>query len=162
MIMVSDVSDFIKTLKESDLTAGCPQCGDAFQLSDSLLFDGRGEFPPEAETRKLALLETLKEETAKFAKQQEYATRSEKLAISAGVGTTVEKTLPAHSNLELKMSDGRFIGEPIDLIFFDGLSKNQVNKITFMEIKTGAGRLNEHQKQVRDIIHDHKVEWRHF
>ncbi|RNJ80398.1 MAG: hypothetical protein D9C04_01565 [Nitrosopumilus sp. B06] len=162
MIMASDVSDLIKALKESDLAAECPHCGDTFQLSDSLLFDGRGNFPAEAEIKRLELLEDLKEATAKFTKQQEYSTRSEKLTISAGVGTTVEKTLPAHGNLELKMSDSRFLGEPIDLILFDGLSKNRVDKITFIEIKTGAGRLNDHQKQTRDAINDHKVEWRYF
>lgn len=44
------VSMLIKDLQTSKLFAECPHCGDEFLLSESLLFDGRREFPDEAET----------------------------------------------------------------------------------------------------------------
>ncbi|MCZ6581940.1 MAG: hypothetical protein O6761_02060 [Thaumarchaeota archaeon] len=70
--------------------------------------------------------------------------------------------LPTHKNLNLEPADCGFIGEPIDMIVFDGVSENKIKQITFMDVKTGQASLNTHQKMIRDAINDHNVKWRRF
>jgi len=160
IILSLDVSSLIQTLGKSKLIAECPHCGDEFSLSKALLFDGRGKFPTQAETKKLELLNELKERADDLLEQQKRATtKSENTAIAVGVGKIIEKILPAHKNFDLVPADCRFLAEPIDMIVFDGVSENKVNKITFMDVKTGGATLNKHQKQVRDAIQDHNVKW---
>ena len=162
-ILSLDVSPLIQTLNKSKLIAECPHCGDEFALSKALLFDGRGEFPSKAESKRLELLEELKERSADLLERQKKATtRSEKGAIAVGIGLIIEKILPAHKNFDLIPADCRFLAEPIDMIVFDGVSENKIKKITFMDIKTGGAVLNTHQKQIRDAIKDHDVSWRSF
>jgi predicted Holliday junction resolvase-like endonuclease len=43
------------------------------------------------------------------------------------------------------------------MIIFNGLSAMSVQSITFMEIKTGKSRLDEHQKLVKEAVSDGKV-----
>jgi len=148
-----DVSSLIQALNKSKLVAECPHCGDEFSLSKALLFDGRG----------LELLEELKDRTANLLEKQKRATtKSENTAIAVGIGKIIEKILPAHKNFDLIPSDCRFLAEPIDMIVFDGVSENRVDKITFMDVKTGGATLNKHQRQVRDAINDHNVKWESY
>lgn len=163
ILLSLDVSSLIQTLSKSKLIAECPHCQDEFSLSNALLFDGRGEFPSKAEAKRLELLEQLKERTADLLERQKRATtKSEKTAIAVGIGKIIEKILPAHKNFDLIPSDCRFLAEPIDMIVFDGVSENKVDKITFMDVKTGGASLNQHQKQIRDAILDNDVKWRSY
>lgn len=163
ILLPLDVSVMIRTLNRSKLIAECPYCRDEFSLSDALLFDGRGEFPSKAEVKRLELLEELKERSADLLERQKRATtKSEKTAIAVGIGKIIEKILPAHKNFSLIPADCRFLAEPIDMIIFDGVSKNKIKNITFMDIKTGKASLNTHQKQIRDAILDNDVRWRSY
>jgi len=163
LLLSLDVSSLIQTLSKSKLIAECPHCGDEFSMSKALLFDGRGKFPSKAETRRLELLDELKERSADLLERQKRATtKSENTAIAVGIGLIIEKILPAHKNFDLIPSDCRFLAEPIDMIVFDGVSENKVDNITFMDIKTGGAVLNKHQKQIRDAINDHDVKWRSY
>lgn len=161
--MSLDVSGLIANLKRSHLIVECPYCGEEFNLSKSLLFDGRKKFPSKAEAKRLELLEELKERTADLLERQKSATtKSEKTAIAVGIGKIIEKILPAHKNFDLTPADCRFLAEPIDMIVFDSVSENKIKNIIFMDIKTGNASLNTHQKQIRDAILDHDVKWRSY
>ncbi len=161
--MSLDVSSLIQALNKSKLVAKCPHCGDEFRLSKSLLFDGRGKFPDKAEIRRLELFEELKDRaTDLLEKQKRATTKSEKTAVAVGIGKIIEKIFPAHKNFDLIPSDCRFLAEPIDMIIFDGVSENKVDKITFMDVKTGGATLNKHQRQIRDAINDHNVKWESY
>ena len=163
ILMSLDVSSLIQALNKSKLVAECPHCGDEFLLSKSLLFDGRGKFPDKAEIRRLELLEELKDRSTDLLEKQKRATtKSEKTAVAVGIGKIIEKILPAHKNFDLIPADCRFLAEPIDMIVFDGVSENKVDKITFMDVKTGGATLNKHQRQIRDAINDHNVKWESY
>jgi predicted Holliday junction resolvase-like endonuclease len=57
--------------------------------------------------------------------------------------------------------DCKFIGDPIDLIIFNGLSIQKINSISFVEVKSGKTvRLNEHQKSIKDAVEDKKVSYK--
>ncbi len=163
ILLSLDVSSLIQSLNKSKLIAECPHCGDEFAMSKALLFDGRGKFPSKAEVKRLELLEELKERSTDLLERQKRATtKSEKTAIAVGIGKIIEKILPAHKNFDLIPSDCRFLAEPIDMIVFDGVSENKIDKITFMDVKTGGATLNTHQKQIRDAIQDNDVKWRSY
>jgi len=161
--MPNNISSFIIRLQKSNLVAECPHCGDEFSLSKSLLFDGRGKFPDKAQQVRLEWEKELKDRIADLAERQLRAkTKSEKTAMAVGIGKIIEKILPAHKNFKMVPADCRFLAEPIDMIVFDGLAQNKIKNITFMDVKTGNARLNTHQRQIRDAIKDHDVEWRSF
>jgi len=66
---------------------------------------------------------------------------------------------------ESNPKDYRFLGSPIDYIVFHGLSdvidgeRESIEKITFLDIKTGKSRLNKSQRKIRDAINNGKVEF---
>lgn len=53
---------------------------------------------------------------------------------------------------EINPSDLRFMGSPIDYIYFKGLSTGQIEEISFIEIKTKNGSLPKRERQIRDLI----------
>jgi predicted Holliday junction resolvase-like endonuclease len=55
--------------------------------------------------------------------------------------------------------DCRSLFKPIDYIFFEGLSnKGSVSKIIFTEIKSGNAYLNRHQKEIKNLVANKKVQ----
>ena len=158
---MENTKTFITKLSKSRLYTDCPHCGCEFSLGKALLFDGTKKFPEKAELVRLEKEKEIKDRLADLLEQQNKTTsRSEKAAISVGIGKIIEKILPTHKNFNISAADCRFLAEPIDMIVFDGASQDKINNISFMEVKTGAARLNTHQKMVRDIVEDHKVKWR--
>ncbi len=50
-------------------------------------------------------------------------------------------------------SDARFLGTPVDLIVFNGLSAGRLEEIVFVEVKSGKhSRLSEREGQVRETV----------
>jgi predicted Holliday junction resolvase-like endonuclease len=78
---------------------------------------------------------------------------------SVTMGKMTEHMVPYLPGFGFNPSDARFIGSPIDLIVFDGLGNDCVNKIVFIEIKTGVSTLSTRERLVRDAILAGKVEW---
>lgn len=157
-VMLSDVSALIKNLQKSNLVAECPYCNEEFYISKALLFDGRKKFPDEADKQRLELEKELEERITELKKRQVRADTSvETGAIASGFGKIIEKIVPAYKNFNVPLNDSRFLGEPIDYIIFDGASQMKIKHITFLDVKTGRGRLDDNQKMVRDAIVDNKV-----
>lgn len=155
---MDSVSKLIASLQISDLVAECPNCNEEFPISKAVLFDGRKKFPENAEMKKTELERELQERIEDLKKRQMRADTSvETGAISSGFGKIIEKIVPAYQNFNMPRNDSRFLGEPIDYIVFDGASQMKINHITFMDIKTGKGRLDDDQKMVRDAVLDHNV-----
>ena len=50
--------------------------------------------------------------------------------------------------------------DPIDYVIFDGLAEqSKVTNLHFLNVKTGASKLNDHQKQVKDAVEKQHVEF---
>jgi len=153
-----DILKLINQLKVSRLYAECKECGEEFPLSKAVLFDGLGEFPEPAELKRKQMLEELQAKLDELKKRKVSAgPGAEKKAIEVGIGKIIEKVVPAYQNFGMPISDCRPLFEPIDMIIFNGLSAMSVQSITFMEIKTGKSRLDEHQKLVKEAVSDGKV-----
>lgn len=152
-----DSNNLIKQLQNSKLFAECP-CGESFQLSDAILFDGLGKTPKEAQDVQKAMLDALLErETGLKTRKVSADKGAEQKALETGIGKIVEKIIPTYANFKIPASDCRTLFEPIDLIAFNGLSSGRVDSIDFIEIKSGNAKLNPHQRMVRDAVNDKQV-----
>jgi len=157
-----ETEQLIKQLKESNLYAECP-CGEEFKLSDALLFDGTKNFPKEALEKQKELKEELKEREEDLKKRGKSATeKAEKTTMAINIGKKMEVILPTMNDFKWNLADCRFMGDPIDFITFNGFSMNSVNSLSFVEVKSGAARLNDHQKSVKEAIEDKKVSYKTF
>jgi len=152
----------IQKLKDANIYAECP-CGEEFKLSEAILFDGTKPFPEKAFEIQKQLKEQLKDRLEELKKRKKLATEKAQITTKAvNVGKNLEKVLPTMADFKWELPDSRFLGDPIDLIIFNGLSINNVKSINFIEVKSGNARLNEHQKSIRDAIADKRVSYKVF
>lgn len=81
-------------------------------------------------------------------------------SVVVNVGKVVEEVAPGLSTFPYQRADCRSLLDPIDYVVFDGLSTTgKVTGMHFVDVKTGASRLNEHQKQVKVAIEKQRVEF---
>jgi predicted Holliday junction resolvase-like endonuclease len=57
-------------------------------------------------------------------------------------------------------SDARFLGAPIDYVIFDGLADGHLERVVFLEVKSGASAsLNANEREVRRAISEGRVDF---
>jgi predicted Holliday junction resolvase-like endonuclease len=76
------------------------------------------------------------------------------LAVTAG--KVHEQLLPYLPEFRFNPKDARFLGSPVDFVVFDGLSAGEVQRVVFLEVKTGGAALTERERRV---IEAREVEW---
>jgi predicted Holliday junction resolvase-like endonuclease len=156
------IQKIIDSLKKSDLYAECP-CGAEHNLSDLLLFDGTKPFPPEVQEVQDQYEEELRKRNAKLEKNKKLTTEKATITTrSVNIGKNLEKILPLMEDFKWQLPDCRFLGDPIDLLTFNGLSVNNIDSISFIEVKSGKARLSKHQKLVKEAVEDNRVKYRVF
>ena len=156
------IDQLIKNLKDSNLYAEC-SCGEEFKLSDAILFDGTKPFPAEALGTQSELNTLLETRNAELAKKKKLATEAaERTTTAVNIGKNLERALPTIKGFKWVVPDSKFLGDPIDLLVFNGLSNGKVDSLSFVEVKSGKAKLNNHQKSIRDAIGDHKVSYKVF
>jgi predicted Holliday junction resolvase-like endonuclease len=74
-------------------------------------------------------------------------------------GKVYEQLVPFLHDFPFNPRDVRFLGAPVDLVVFDGLSDGAVRRVVFVEVKTGASGLSSRERQVRDTVEAGNVEW---
>lgn len=74
-------------------------------------------------------------------------------------GKVHEQLVPYLPSFCYNPKDVRFLGSPVDLVVFDGLSEGHVRQIIFVEVKTGRAGLTPRERLVRDAVQTRKVEW---
>ena len=119
-------------------------------------------------------LEHTKEKTEAFYKEQfkswcivkkkgirkDATTRSRKIMR----GQATEHLAPLMMK-DLNAKDFRFMGNPIDFVVFSGASDvtdgtaNKIEKVLFVDIKTGKSKLSKVQRRIRDCIIEGRVEF---
>lgn len=157
-----EIGEIIQGLKNSDLIAESP-CGCEFELSEAILFDGTKPFPKEALETKQSYLEELKGRGDELVKQKKLATEKALItARSVNIGRSLEKILPTLKAFPWDLVDSRFIGDPIDIITFNGFALNKIDSLSFIEVKTGAAKLNSHQKMIKEAIEQKRVSYMEF
>jgi predicted Holliday junction resolvase-like endonuclease len=158
-----ETEEIIQLLKKSDIYAEHSACGGEFKISDALLFDGTKPFPFTAMEVQKSLEERLKERQEELKKSMKRATTgAQTTAKSVNVGKLLEKVFPTMNDFKWELSDCRFLGEPIDLVIFHGLTAGNVESIRFLEVKSGKAVLNKHQKNIKEAIENNKIKYEEF
>jgi predicted Holliday junction resolvase-like endonuclease len=136
--------------------------GEAIRDAQNQLIKWRGE---DLENAKRQIWDVLNKEATVSLEQWKVEAEKEirKDAIdksqSVTMGKMTEHMVPYLPGFGFNPTDARFIGSPIDLIVFDGLSEDCVKKIVFVEIKTGVSNLSSRERLVREAINAGKIEW---
>ncbi len=114
------------------------------------------ELPTQAEqAAKLLFQEWSAKEEARI---REDAIRKSEAVIK---GKITEHLIPFFPEFEYDPKDARFIGTPVDLMVFDGLSAGAVREIVFLEVKTGKGAdLSSRERLIRNCVDAKKVVYR--
>jgi predicted Holliday junction resolvase-like endonuclease len=74
-------------------------------------------------------------------------------------GKVYEQLVPYLPDFPFNPKDVRFLGTPVDLVVFDGLSEGAVRRIVFVEVKTSTSDLSTRERRVRDAVYARRVEW---
>jgi len=109
----------------------------------------------EAETKAL-------KRAAETLKRTEKEIRSDAIVRSKVVvtGKVAEQFVPFTSEFNYNPRDARFLGSPVDFVVFEGLTEGSLNRIIFVEVKTGKyGRLSKRERQVQLIVKDGEVDY---
>lgn len=75
------------------------------------------------------------------------------------VGKVYEQLVPYLPDFPFNPKDVRFLGTPVDLVVFDGLSDGLVRRVVFVEVKTAGSDLSSRERRVRDAIKSGRVDW---
>ncbi len=77
-------------------------------------------------------------------------------------GKTLEKFVPFLEKFPYDPHDVRWLGDPIDLVIFDGYSSQDLKQVVFCEVKSGESKLSPVQNKIKKIIQEKKVKWDEF
>lgn len=151
------LAELIKALRHDRTIWAQAPCGHEYRLCDSELFYG-SELTPSAKKFRDSLREELAKTREELKKQRYRVTEGfTKRSVEIKLGKTVEKIAAALPGFPYTPSDCRAIFDPIDYITFMGLGRGVVNRIDFVDVKSGQSRLVQIQRQIRDAVDDGKV-----
>ena len=77
-------------------------------------------------------------------------------------GKVTEHLAPYMAEFPYDPRDARFLGTPVDLVVFDGMSEGALREIVFLEIKSRKAELSTRERRVRDAVLERRVTWREF
>lgn len=112
----------------------------------------------EAETTAQSRAEVLFHE---WQRKEEQRIRQDAVRRSHSVlkGKITEHLIPFFSEFPYNPSDARFLGSPVDFIVFDGLSDGKLERVVFVEVKTGSGTLTTRERSVARVVEDGRVQF---
>ncbi len=70
-----------------------------------------------------------------------------------------EQLAPFLPDFPFKPNECLFMGKPIDLIVFQGMDEKNINKVTFVEVKSGRAKLSPQEINLKEAIDKKRVEW---
>jgi predicted Holliday junction resolvase-like endonuclease len=75
-------------------------------------------------------------------------------------GKFTEQMVPYFPGFKYDPTEVRFIGSPIDMVVFPGLSRGEPEEVVILEIKSGKSAcLTPAQKKIRQLVEDGMVRW---
>ena len=89
---------------------------------------------------------------------------SKKRSRSTLGGTFSEQIAPFLPDFppDLKASEARFIGKPIDLIVFKGMDEGSISEVVFVEIKSGGSQLSLNERTLKSAVDAKRVRWEKY
>jgi len=94
-------------------------------------------------------------------KKREVKVREDAIKRSKAVvtGKVFEHLVPFTEGFGYNPRDVRFLGSPVDFLIFEGLSEGEVDRVVFVEVKTGLSRLSKRERQVAEAIRRGDVDY---
>ena len=161
--MAKSHQDLINFLQQNDFKANCPTCGEGIKLKDSSLFslDNFNSQAKQLLNEKKEELKIQREEISK--KKVSTQKRVETTTGSVNMGFILERLAPVLEHFPFDKNDCRSLFDPIDYVIFEGLQKTgKVQKIFFVDIKSGKAKLKANQKAIKQMIEQKKVEFKNY
>jgi len=161
--MAQSHQDLINFLQQNAFKANCPTCGEGIKLKDSSLFslDNFNAQAKQLLNEKKEELKIQREEISK--KKSATQKRVETTTGSVNMGFILERLAPVLEYFPFDKNDCRSLFDPIDYVIFEGLQKTgKVQKIFFVDIKSGKAKLKANQKAIKQMIEQKKVEFKNY
>jgi predicted Holliday junction resolvase-like endonuclease len=80
-------------------------------------------------------------------------------SLAVTTGQALEQVAAYLPGFRFNPRDARFLGSPVDLVVFDGLTEGAVRRVVFVEVKSGDAGLSTRERRVRDAVQARQVEW---
>jgi predicted Holliday junction resolvase-like endonuclease len=148
--------------RDQRLKATCPACMEDFALSDVVLFALGAEPPPAALAALNAMRGRIKERRTALRESRERMTKgARRTAEAVNLGMIIEKIVPSFPSFAYEAGDCRAMFEPIDYLVFLGLTtRNRVEALYFVEVKSGNARLTGAQQSIKKAVENGWVEFK--
>lgn len=82
-----------------------------------------------------------------------------KISARVKLGQIVEQIAPGLPTFPFEKTDCRSLFKPIDYVIFEGLTRRQVSRLHFVDIKTGNADTTSREKDVERIIDKKRIEF---
>jgi predicted Holliday junction resolvase-like endonuclease len=93
---------------------------------------------------------------------KKYSLDTQRSVVKGKISEQIAPLLPGFPS-DLKISEARFMGSPIDFVFFKGLEDGHITEVVFVEVKSGSGQnLNPNEVSLRDAINAKQVKWMQY
>jgi predicted Holliday junction resolvase-like endonuclease len=161
--MAQSHQDLINFLQQNGFKANCPSCGESIKLKDASLFSV-DNFNAQAKQLLNEKKEELKIQREAISKKKSSTQkRVETTTNSVNMGFILERLAPVLEHFPFDKNDCRSLFDPIDYVIFEGLQKTgKVQKIFFVDIKSGKAKLKANQKAIKQMIEQKKVEFKNY
>jgi predicted Holliday junction resolvase-like endonuclease len=138
---------------ESQIAGECPECGETIKLGEVQWY-----YIPD---RKEDFLADFRKKVADWEEEKQKIIKDRlRRSRSAILGDVFESLSPFLPGFKYEPADVRHIGRPIDYVCFNGLAQSrEVEKITFLDIKTGKSTLTEAEQTIQEAVQDGRVEF---
>ena len=77
-------------------------------------------------------------------------------------GMFAEQLAPYLPNFPFSPTEAKFIGAPIDFVVFKGMDEQRIEEVIFVEVKSGAARLNHNEHSLKAAIENKRVRWHEY
>lgn len=138
-----------------DVYVTCPYCEEVFRVNEGNPRTTKKYRPSVIEKHEIEMIKL----DEKWRKKVDQARTHQR---TIGVGSVIEKIAPIIPNYPLNPKDARYIGgiAPVDIMSLNGYSEDELESITFLEIKTGKrATLARMERNFRDVVKSGSVSY---
>lgn len=145
----------------------CPHCEGAFSVKRAKLFGMFESYPKRARDLMRSRMDATQDLKSEIKARRKRLNADKKVKAAritvaseaTNFGQISEHIIPAFQSFPYIQSECRALFKPIDYIVFRGLAKKgRVDLLTFVDVKTGGGRLTPKQREVRDCIAEGRLQ----
>lgn len=155
--------EIIDLLHTKNFYTECSKCGSEIALKNTSLFDNDNFSAGALEAYEKQLQDIKEKKFLLKDLQQKSTNRSELAAKHTNIGFILERLTPTLKHFRFNPNDCRSLFDPIDYVIFEGLSaKGKIDKIFFIDVKTGNARLSKRQKEIKTVIENKKINFKKY